>query len=111
MMPRELAQLLPQTRGQLERLVNGTPVRAPSRTGRVFATPIVFFADEAQEQLVVQALAQAAVGLPEGLTRAAQRTAALARLARSFLDQREPGARLTLAQTCSTDGQGLLTQA
>jgi len=94
---RRLAQLVPQTRGQLERLVNTEwPVRAPSRQGRAFATPIVFFADEAQERLVAQALAQAAVGLPEGLTRAAQRTAALARLARSFLDRRE-GAMLTLA--------------
>jgi hypothetical protein len=88
--PCELARLLPQARGQLEWLVQGTPVRALSRTGRVFATPIVFFADETQEQLVAQALAQAAVGLPEGLTRAAQRTAALARLARSFLDQGGP---------------------
>jgi hypothetical protein len=94
---RKLAQLVPQTRGQLERLVNTKwPVRAPSRQDRAFATPIVFFADEAQERLVAQALAQAAVGLPEGLTRAAQRTAALARLARSFLDRRE-GAMLTLA--------------
>jgi ParB-like chromosome segregation protein Spo0J len=85
--PRELAQLLPQTRGQLERLIHAKPARVPSRTGRVFATPIVFFADEAQEQVVAQALAQAALGLPESLTRAARRTAALARLARSFLDQ------------------------
>ena len=88
---RELAQLLPQTRGQLDRLIHGIgPVRPPLGTGRVFATPIVFFADEAQDRLVAQALAQAAVGLPEGLTRAAQRTAALARLARSFLDQGDP---------------------
>jgi hypothetical protein len=90
---RTLAQLLPQTRGQLERLVNAKwPAGPPARKSRAFATPIVFFADEAQERLVAQALAQAAVGLPEGLTRAAQRTAALARLARRFLDQREPPA-------------------
>ena len=87
---RELAQRLPQTRGQLERLIHGPSVRAPSWTGRAFATPIVFFAEEAQEQLVARALARAAVGLPKGLTRAAQRTAALARLARSFLDQGDP---------------------
>ncbi len=87
MAPRELAQLLPQTRGQIERLIDAGPAQVPSGTGRDFATPIVFFADEAQEQLVAQALAQASIGLPEGLTRAAQRTAALARLARSFLDQ------------------------
>ena len=86
--PRRLAQLLPQTRRQLERLVNAEgPARRLSRPGRVFATPIVFFAEEAQERLVAQALAQAAVGLPAGLTRAARRTAAVARLARSFLDQ------------------------
>jgi ParB-like chromosome segregation protein Spo0J len=95
---RQLAQLLPQTRGQLERLVNARGlVPEPARKGRAFATPLVFFADEAQERLVTQALAQAAVGLPEGLTRAAQRTAALARLARTFLDQRDPGATSTLA--------------
>ncbi len=99
---RKLAQLLPQTRGQLERLINAKwPAGPASRQVRAFATPIVFFADEAQERLVAQALAQAAVGLPKNLTRAAQRTAALARLARSFLDQREPGARLAPAQTCS----------
>lgn len=88
---RRLSPLLPQTRGQLERLVDakGPAPRGP-REGHVFATPIVFFADEAQERLVTQALAQAALGLPEGLTRAARRTAALARLARSFLD---PGTR------------------
>jgi hypothetical protein len=90
---RELAQLLPQTRGQLERFINAKwPVGPSLETGRVFATPIVFFADEAQDRLVAQALAQAAVGLPEGLTRAAQRAAALARLARSFLDQGDPPA-------------------
>jgi hypothetical protein len=90
---RELAQLVPQTRGQLDRLANAKgPARPPLPQGRVFATPVVFFADEAQERLVAQALAQAAVGLPEGLTRAAQRTAALARLARSFLDQGHPPA-------------------
>jgi len=87
---RKLAQLVPQTRGQLERLVHATrPLQTPARKGRTFATPIVFFADEAQERLVAQALARAAVGLPEGLTRAARRTAALARLARRFLDQRD----------------------
>ena len=94
----KLAQLLPQTRGQLERLVNAEgPAGPPSRQGGAFATPIVFFADEAQERLVAQALAQAAVGLPEGLTRAAQRARALACLARSFLDRREPGATPTPA--------------
>ncbi len=99
MAPRELARLLPQTRGQLERLISARPAQTPSRTGCVFATPIVFFADETQERLVAQALAQAAVGLPDGLTRAARRTAALARLARSFLDQGgpAPGAMSTLA--------------
>jgi hypothetical protein len=86
--PRQLAQLLPQTRGQLERLVNARrPAPTQSRKDRFFATPIVFFADKAQERLVAQALAQAVVGLPAGLTRAGQRTAALARLARSFLDR------------------------
>ncbi|MCL5281136.1 MAG: ParB N-terminal domain-containing protein [Planctomycetes bacterium] len=98
--PRELARLLPQTRGQLERLINTEgPVRLPSQTTRVFAKPIVFFAEEAQEQLMAQALAQAAIGLPQGLTRAAQRTAALTRLARSFLGQGgpSPGTMSTLA--------------
>jgi len=90
---RTLAQLLPQTHGQLERLIRGKgPVETVARKGRVFATPIVFFADETQERLVAQALVQAAVGLPEGLTRAARRTAALERLARRFLDRREPPA-------------------
>jgi ParB-like chromosome segregation protein Spo0J len=95
---RTLAQLLPQTRGQLERLVNARGPEPPTMRGnRAFATPIVFFADEAQERLVTEALAQAAVGLPEGLTRAGRRAAALARLARRFLDRRDQGAMSTLA--------------
>ncbi len=99
MAPRELARLVPQTRGQLERLLSAKPAQAPSRADCIFATPIVFFADQAQEQLVAQALAQATIGLPPGLTRAAQRTAALTRLARSFLGQGGParGAMSTLA--------------
>jgi hypothetical protein len=90
---RKLATLLPQTRGQLERLVTSkSPVRPTQRTRDPFAIPMVFFMNRAQEHAIEEALARAAAGLPDGQTRAARRAAALAHTARRFLNQDEPQA-------------------
>jgi hypothetical protein len=84
---RQLAQWLPATRGQLERLAGvGPPARTPARQP-VFAVPMVFLVDPVQEPRIEEAIARAGTGLPDGQTRAARRAAALLCLARRFLDQ------------------------
>lgn len=88
---RQLAQLLPQTRGQLDRLVNAKPLaRGPSAKPGVLAKPMVFFVDPTQEHALEEAIARAGAGLPDGPTRALGRTAALTCIAQGFLDQNEP---------------------
>lgn len=87
---RTLAQRLPQTRGQLERLVNGRPPAQPAERRRaVFAVPVVFFVDRGQAGIVEEALTQVTAGRPRSQTRAATRAAALTLLARSFLEHRD----------------------
>lgn len=84
---RKLAQWLPQTSGQLERLAGITsPVRPSPPKQSVFAVPMVFFVDQAQEHGIEEAIARAAAGLSDGQTRAARRAAALVFIARRFLD-------------------------
>ena len=91
---RALAKLLPQTCGQLDRLVNAKPLApSPSETPGVFAKPMVFFVDPAQEHAIEEALARATVGLSDGQTRALGRAAALTCIARCLLD-RDEGATL-----------------
>ncbi len=88
---RTLATLLPQTRGQLERLTRSKPpVRPTPRTRDLFAIPVVFFVDRAQEQAIEAALSQAATDLPEGRARAVRRGTALTRIARCFLERHAP---------------------
>jgi ParB family transcriptional regulator, chromosome partitioning protein len=78
---RDLAKLLPQTRGQLERLVGLTPLStATTKATEMFAVPLVFFVSQAQQQMIENALSQAPVP-PEATTRAARRAAALTHLA------------------------------
>jgi len=81
----ELGRLLPQTAGQMERLMNlkrpGVPKRAESRA---FAHALVFFVDAGQERAIREALSVAERG-EECLTRAARNAAALTHLARSFM--------------------------
>lgn len=77
----DLAKLLPQTRGQLERLIGVTPLSTASVKGaQTFAVPMVFFVDQAQQQTIEQALSAAPIP-PEATTRAARRAAALTHLA------------------------------
>jgi ParB-like chromosome segregation protein Spo0J len=78
---RELAKLLPQTRGQLERLTAGQPTAARSRSRTyAFATPMVFFVDDEQQAIIERALTALAEKSREP-TKAARRAAALTRLA------------------------------
>ncbi len=78
---RELAKLLPQTRGQLERLTGPRPTATRSRSRTyAFATPMVFFLNDEQQAIIESALASLAGQLNEP-TKAARRAAALARLA------------------------------
>jgi hypothetical protein len=84
---RKLARLLPQTCGQIERLLATRPpaprVHAKSA---LFAIPLVFFVNESQQRTIEAALA-AAPAAPETSTRSAQRAAALTHLAQNLLDQ------------------------
>ncbi|MHC4519886.1 MAG: ParB/RepB/Spo0J family partition protein [Planctomycetota bacterium] len=74
---RDLAKLLPQTRGQLERLVGLRPLATPAiKDSEAFAMPLVFFVSRDQQRTIEQALSEAPVP-PEATTRAARRAAAL----------------------------------
>jgi hypothetical protein len=90
---RKLAQWLPQTSGQLERLVHArAPGRAPQPKWPAFAIPMVFLVEQTQERQIEEAIARASAGLPDGQTRAARRAAALMCIARCFLGQDGPAA-------------------
>jgi hypothetical protein len=86
---RRLAKLLPQTRGQLERLISAKPAQPQLRKSAAFAIPMVFFLDETQEHAIEEAISRAAAGLPAGQARAARRATALMCMARRFLDRDE----------------------
>lgn len=84
---RKLARLLPQTHGQLERLISTKPLSAAMRRkAETFAIPMVFMVDAAQQQAIEEALSLARA-TSEGRTRAAGRAAALAHMAKSFLER------------------------
>jgi hypothetical protein len=85
---RKLARLLPQTRGQLERLTSTRPLSpALRRPAGEFAVPVVFFVSPAQQQIIEEAVSQSAAA-SDAPTRAGKRAAALTDMARQFLDQR-----------------------
>ena len=74
---RKLSKLLPQTRGQLERLISTRPLcRMMRRKADTFAIPMVFFVDEAQRRAIEEALLLTTPSC-NGDTRAARRAAAL----------------------------------
>ena len=78
---RKLARLLPQTLGQIERLVSAGSGAAPVRKDvDRFAIPIVFFVDGEQQRKIEDAIATVAPSC-EGQTRAARRAAALTQMA------------------------------
>lgn len=88
----ELAKLLPQTAGQIERLTNlkmPSPPRRAEPTASRFANPLVFFVNDKQQQVIEKALSLAQEPGTE-TTKAAKRAAALACIARYFFNSKEP---------------------
>lgn len=82
----DLAKLLPQTRGQLERLSASKPQSLSlKQEPQEFAIPMVFFVNKAQQETIEQVLATVDAG-PAATTRAARRAAALSTIADRFLD-------------------------
>jgi ParB-like chromosome segregation protein Spo0J len=91
---RELAKLLPLRGPQIERLTNLKPPTAPARTkeGR-FAHPLVLFLNDAQQQIVKNALSLATksegVVAAKAATTAAKKAAAITHMARHFMESGE----------------------
>jgi ParB-like chromosome segregation protein Spo0J len=88
---RELAKLLPQTRGQLERLTARRllPPVAKARTGEASVVPLVFFVDESQRCAIEEALSRVDKS-PDTRPKAIQRAAGLAQIARDFQSRSGP---------------------
>ena len=83
----DLAKLIPQTQGQLQRLMSRKLNQAKVQTRQpLHAIPLVFFVDEAQQHLIEDALASVAAPASK-TTRAARRAAALSHLAACFASQ------------------------
>jgi ParB-like chromosome segregation protein Spo0J len=86
MHPREMAKLLPFTRSQIERLKN---LKVPSAPANIFvksfAAPMVFFLNDAQQQIVARALASVRESQNEK-TKAAGNAAALTYIAQRFIE-------------------------
>jgi ParB/RepB/Spo0J family partition protein len=82
----ELAKLLPQTAKQIERLTNlKRPVALAKISAKCFASPLVFFVNDTQQQLIERALSL--VQEPEAeMTKAVKRAAALTQMAGYFLN-------------------------
>ena len=81
----ELAKLLPQTAKQIERLTNLKIPSAPAKmTTMCLANPMVFFVNDAQQQIIENAISL--VEEPESkMTKAARKAAALVHIAQYFL--------------------------
>ena len=78
---RDLAKLLPQTKGQLERLTGRIQLsKIQQQKARHFAIPLVFFVSEEQQAAIEKALSQTPVSADLS-TRAARRAAALTHIA------------------------------
>ena len=83
---RKLGRLLRQTVGQIERLTASKPLaRTMPQKSEAFATPVVFFVDEAQKGLIEEALSLAGPS-PKAGTKAARRVSGLMQIVRGFLD-------------------------
>lgn len=82
---RQLARLLPQTPGQIKKLIELKMPKAPARTGaRTFANPLVFFVSGKQKEVIETALSQAGQG--KAATKAARNAAALTVIAQHFIE-------------------------
>jgi len=82
----EIGKLLPQTKKQIEQLVN---LKRPSRPAKInlkaLANPMVFFVDDSQQQIIEKALSLTEEPKSK-MTRAEKRAAALARISGYFLN-------------------------
>jgi len=88
---RELARLLPQTKGQLERLTGRVPLaQMQKHKVKPFAVPMVFFVSPGQQHIIEEAVTQASAE-PSASTRAAQRAAALTDIATRYVTQATNG--------------------
>ena len=84
MQTKELAKLLPQTAGQIERLNNLKLPSAASNAVAPMARPLVFFVSDKQQRIIEQALDKA--GKKTGCnTKAARKTQALVAIAQAYL--------------------------
>ncbi len=89
MTTRQLAKLVPQTRGQLERLIaRKAPARTLAKNAEAFATPLVFFVSKDQQRTIETALSEAPAA-EDVTTRAARRAAALANIATQSIQREE----------------------
>ena len=83
---RDLAKLVPQTRGQLERLIHHKPLsQAMMRRANAFAMPVVFFVDKTQQETIEEALSLASP-TTNVMARSSKRATALTDIAKRFLD-------------------------
>jgi len=86
----ELAKLLPATAKQIERLINLKRPKQPVNINvESFANPMVFFVNDAQQEIIENALSLAQEPCSEK-TKAAKRAAALAQIAGHFLNHSKP---------------------
>ncbi|MCP4592141.1 MAG: ParB N-terminal domain-containing protein [bacterium] len=87
MTTRKLARLVPQTRGQLERLIaRKPPSQARAKSAEAFAVPLVFFVSKDQQRTIEAALSEAPAA-SDATTRARRRAAALTNLAERTLEE------------------------
>ncbi len=84
---RELAKLVPQTAKQIERLTNLKMPVAPGAAAKQFSSPMVFFVNDTQQEVIESALSSVREPAVEK-TRAARRASALARIAEEYLSAR-----------------------
>jgi hypothetical protein len=95
---RKLARLLPQTFGQLERLVGAQAApRVKQLQADAFAIPLVFFVDEMQQHTIEEALSVLMTSSRTG-TRAGRRAAALTQIAGCFLSRQPEPDRADLSR-------------
>ena len=84
---RELSKLLPHSAARITRLTNLRMPRMPAKiTATDFATPLVFFLNDKQQQIVEEALSLAEHPGDVTQTKAARKAAALTTIARHFIN-------------------------
>jgi ParB family chromosome partitioning protein len=93
----DMSRLLPQTHGQLVRLLAHRPLmRQTSRADDAVAIPLVFFVDEMQRSAIESALSRA-IDSASASGRATKRAGALTQIAERFLTGAQSGQDDTLA--------------